>query len=502
MAPGATTDPIAASSAPDVLDSAEAGPRAIRGAGMRVGSYFAGALLGLVSAPLLTRHLGTVGFGQYYTVVALVALVGGITEGGLSSVGVREYAVLAGAQRDRFMRNLLGMRLSFTCLGVAGGIAFALLAGYSNDLVVGTALAGCGLLLIVAQTTLAVPLSAGLRFGRQALNDLLVQVLTVCLIVAGVLAGAGVLSFLAVPIPTGLALLVLTVVLVRGNMPMRPAFELSQWRLALRDTYPIAAATAVQTLYVRSVILVLSLVSVPLQTGTYAYSVRIMEILTGIPILLVSATFPVLARAARDDHARLGYVLQRIFEIAVLVGLWMTLCTVIGAHLALTVIAGARGVGAVDVLRVQAIALLLAFLSAGAGSALMALRRSRALLVSSGAAVVVTMGLAFALVPSLGALGGGIASVGGEAALLVTLGAPLVRGGRLRLRLGVLAPALLAAGLGGAAALVPDLPDLLRLLVFTGVYAAVLALTGAVPVEVRHATLDRVRHAWANRGQR
>ncbi len=494
------TSPIAGSATRDVLDTAEAGPRSIRGAGMRMGGYFAAALLALVSAPLLTRHLGTVRFGQYYTVVALVSLVGGITEGGLSSVGIREYAVMVGAERARFMRNLLGMRLSFACLGVAGGLAFALLAGYPNDLLLGTALAGCGLLLGVVQTTLALPLSAGLLFGRQTLNELLVQVLTVSLIVAGVVVGAGILPFLAVPIPAGLTLLALTVVLVRGRAPMRPAFELAQWRLVLRDTYPIAAATAVQTLYVRSVILVLSLVSVPVQTGTYAYSVRIMEVLTGIPILLVSATFPVLARAARDDRSRLGYVLQRVFEIAVLGGLWMTLCTVIGAHLGLSVIVGDKGAGAVEVLRVQAVALLLAFLSAGASSALMALRRHRALLVASAVAVVTTVGLAFALVPSHGAVGGGLASVGGEAALVVALSVPLVRGDRLRLKLGVLAPALLAAGLGAAAALVPELPDLIRVLLFSGVYAAVLALTGAIPVELRHATLDRLSHAWAQRG--
>lgn len=496
MTHSATTDPtgpIADSVGPDVLDTPEAGPRAIRGAGMRVSSYFAGALLGLVSAPLLTRHLGTVRFGQYYTVVALVALVGGVTEGGLGAVGVREYTVLAGADRARFMRNLLGMRLTFACVGVAGALVFAFLAGYQSILVQGTAVAGCGLVVAVAQTTLAVPLSAGLLFGRQMLTDFLAQVLTVSLVVAGVLVGAGILPFLAVPIPTGLALLALTVVFVRGRTPVRPAFELSQWRRALRETYPIAAATAVQTLYIRSVILVLSLVSVPLQTGTYAYSVRIMEILTGIPVLLVSTTFPVLARAARDDRTRLSYALQRIFEIAVLGGVWMTLCTVIGAHLALSVIAGAKGAAAVPVLRVQAVALLLAFLSASASTALMALRRSRALLVSSAVAVATTVVLAFALVPGQGALGGGIASVGGEAALLFTMGLALVRGDQLRLTFGVLPRVLLAAGLGFAAAGIPALPDIARLVLFTIVYATVLGLTGAVPVELRHATLDRLR---------
>jgi len=63
--------------APTVLDTPDAGPAAIRGAGLRVVSYGAGTLLSVGSAALLFRHLGVSDSGRYVTVLSLVTIVAG-----------------------------------------------------------------------------------------------------------------------------------------------------------------------------------------------------------------------------------------------------------------------------------------------------------------------------------------------------------------------------------------------------------------------------------------
>ncbi len=477
----------------DVLDTPEAGPRAIRGAALRTGSYFTSALLAAVSAPLLARHLGVVRFGEYYAVISLVALVSGLTEGGLGSIGMREYVVLSGDRRWRFMRNLLGMRLAFVGLGLAGGIAFAALV-YPSLLVLGTVIAGASVLIAVAQTTLAVPLYSELVVGRQVLFELLSQVVMAGLVVLGVLAGAGLLPFLAIPVPAGLLLLVLTARMVRHRAPRRPSLELGRWWEIIRETYPVAASTAVQTLYLRSVILIMTLVASPAVWGIYAYSIRVMEVLVGVPLLLVSTVFPVIARAVRDDRDRLAYVMRRTLQAGVIVGLGMTLCTMIGADLAMTILTGRHGGQAATVLRVQAPGLLLAFFSASWAGLLIALRRHGVLLLASAVAMVLTAGFTAVLVPDYGALGGGVASLTGEVGLVVTMGVSLWRAGKLYLPLDRLPRVLLCAALALAAALLAPVFDLARLTIFLGFYGAGLLLTRAIPVEIREAVRHRV---WA-----
>ncbi len=101
-----------------MLDSTEAGGRIVRGGALRVGAYALMMALSVLSAALLTRHLGVVRFGQYTTVISLVAVVSTITDAGMSVIGVREFSVRDGAEREELMRDLLGLRMTLTAVGV------------------------------------------------------------------------------------------------------------------------------------------------------------------------------------------------------------------------------------------------------------------------------------------------------------------------------------------------------------------------------------------------
>src|SRR5215213_10924260 len=100
--------------ATDLLDTPDAGPAAIRGGAMRTGGYLAGLLLALGSAPIIFRHLGPAEFGRYTSVLALVTLAAGFSEGGLNAIAQREWATAPAAERRRVFANLLGIRIALT----------------------------------------------------------------------------------------------------------------------------------------------------------------------------------------------------------------------------------------------------------------------------------------------------------------------------------------------------------------------------------------------------
>jgi len=83
-----------------------------------------------------------------------------------------------------------------------------------STLVLGTALAGVGLVLQLLQSTLSMILQAQLRFGWVSAGELLRQVVNVGLLVALALAGARLLPLLAVAIPASAVSLAFTVPLV------------------------------------------------------------------------------------------------------------------------------------------------------------------------------------------------------------------------------------------------------------------------------------------------
>lgn len=471
----------------DILDTPAAGPTAIRGSTLRGGGYALALLLSVLSVPLLVRHLGVVDFGRYVTVTALVTLVAGLTEAGLQTVGTREYALRHGAERDRLMRDLLGVRIALTVGGVAAAVAFTLLAGYDRTLVLGTAVAGLALLVQSLQTLLAVPLTARLRLGWATVADLLRQTVLVGLTVALIVAGAGLLPFFAIAVPAALAGALLTGVLVRRLTPFRPAFDGGQWWLLIRDTLPYAAAIAANVAYFRVTIVIMSLVATELQTGYFAASFRILEVLLPVPSLIVGAVFPILARAARDDAQRLDWATQRIFEVATILGVGLVLVIELAAPTVMRVLAGESSEPSIAVLRLQAPALAATFVAVACGFPLLALRRHRALLAASLGGLVASVGLCLALIPSLEARGAAIATTIAELVLAGVALALLKRStAGSRLSLGVLGPVVLAAGLGAPAFLLP-LPPLAQAAVGGLVYLGVIAVLGRIPPELRDA---------------
>ncbi len=485
--------------ATDLLDTPEAGGTAIRGTALRTLGYGVGMALALAAAPLLTRHLGIVDFGRYSQVVALVALVGTITEAGLSALGVRELATLRGEQRARLMRNLLGVRLALTLGGLGGALAFAALAGYGAELVLGTALAGLGLLLGVTQGAYATALGAELRLGWITVADIVRQLVIVALVVALVLAGADVVSFLGVPIAAGLVTLAITAWLVHRTVPLGPALELRAWREILRETLPLAASGAIYNLYFRLVILLMSVMTTGLETGFFALAFRIMEVLATVPFLLVGSLLPLMARAARDDPARFAYGFRRTFEVAMITGLGMSLATFLGAPAAIHFLSDTPDPTPVDVLRIQAVALLATFINVALGMALIALRHHRDIVIASLVTLGVTLVAALALLPSTGARGGALASTAGEVALVFAYAVLLMRARPdLRPDFRVLPRALVAVGAGvGTAYLIeiPLVPELARAIAGTAVYLVVLACLRAIPPELTRALLPWSRPA-------
>ncbi|HEX5225346.1 MAG TPA: oligosaccharide flippase family protein [Solirubrobacteraceae bacterium] len=482
--------PVAATS--DLLDTAEAGPTAIRGSALRTGGYLAGALLSVVAVPLLNRHLGFDDYGRYVLVISLVTIVQGVTDVGLGQIGVREFATRGPEAQHALIRNLLGLRIALTSAGVLLATAFAAIAGYGHAVLLGTLLAGVGMVLTVLQGTYAVPLAARLELGWVTLLDLLRQVLGVVGIVVLVLAGANLLPFLALFVPVSVVVLAATMPLVRRSAALRPSLERSEWVVLLRAVLPFAAAVAIGTVYLRITVVLMSLLTSSLQTGYYATSYVVVSVLIAVPALTVGSALPILARAARDDHERLGYVLERLFEVTLIVGVWLALALATGAGFIVHVLTNGRSGVPTEVLRIQSLAMITQFTASTFQYGLLSLHRHRELLMISIGALVASVALTFALVPVLDAQGAAIAFSAAEAVLAASSYA-MLRRARPQLRYSSRVPLRVAAALvvGGGVALIPGLTSLLSALLGSVVYFAVLLALRAIPQELIDAALRR-----------
>lgn len=482
----------------DILDTPAAGPAIIRGGSLRVIGYAAGILVSVASTAVLTRYLGVVDYGRYAAVFSVIMIVAGLSEAGMTNAAVREYSLRSGEDRERMMRALLGLRLVIASAGVLVAVGFTVLAGYGTELLIGAAGAGIGVVVAILSGTLAVSLQATLRVGWVSLLEVLRSGLTGAGLIAAAAAGAGLGFLLSTPLPVNLAILAATFALVRREMSLRPAFDGEAWRELLKITIPFAVVTAVGILYGYISLPLVSLVATAHATGIYGAAFRVFAVLSGIPATLVTTAFPLLARAARDDHPRLQYAMQRLFEMLVMLGALMTLLTVVGAPVAVAVIADeATFRGAEGVLRLQALALVSTCGVALWGFALLSLHRTRSLVLANSAGLVVTVALTLALAPIIGAYGAATASVAGDLVLAIGSGWALFRAAPwLRPHAAVVWRTLASAVLAGVPMAFLPLPASIEMVLAAAIYLAALGALRAYPQELREA-LTSLRHRTA-----
>jgi O-antigen/teichoic acid export membrane protein len=469
----------------DILDSRAAGGLIIRGGAVRAAGFVLSTLLALLGIALVTRHLGVTDFGRFQTIISLITVVGTISEAGMGTLGLREYAQREGEDRERHMRTLLGVRIAFTLVGAAVAAAIAAAVGYDWDLVLGTLLAGLGLVFIVMQTTLTIPLAVGLRNVALTLVDLLRQALTVSGYVLLVVIGAGVVAFLGVTIPVGIVVVAVAAVLVRGQIPLRPSFDLREWGRLLSAAAAFSMATAVGTIYLYAAQILTAAVTDSRDTGLFAASFRVFVVIAGVPALLITVAFPLLSRAARDDRERLAYAVQRLLDTTSILGFGAAIALVVGAPAIIDVMAGSTFADAVPALRIQGATLAATFILAPLGFALLSLHAHREILVVNTIALAVMLVAVTLLASQLGPEGAALGTVIGE----TTLAASYVIA--LRLRAPDILPgaerplrALAAAAPCFAILLIDGLPSWVAAAIALAAYAVLLVALRAVPDEL------------------
>ncbi len=480
----------------DLLRTPEAGGRVVRGGLIRGVGYVTSTVVGIATAVLLLRYLGVEDFGAYATVMAIVGIVAGITDAGLTAVGGRELAVRSTAvERQHLLHNLLALRVGAATLGVVVALGLTLIAGFGREVVLGTAVAGVGVVLMSVQSMITVPIWVNLRIVSLTAIEVLRNVLTLVGIAVLVGAGAALLPFFAVQIAVALILIPVTMRLARVGPRLAAGIRTEMLGLLVRETIPLAVAFAMSVIYLRVLVVLVSLLSTERQTGLYGTSFRIFEILLGAPALILSVALPLLSVAGVEDEERLRYGLQRMTEASLLLAALLVVGIAILAEPAIRLIGGAEYVGAAAVLRVQALALVPLFVGQAWQMGLIAGRAQRAMAVANGIGLAIVVALGLALIPASGAVGAAWAAVAAETVLATVLWVALSR-----MRPGV-APslgfawkvALAAAAAGGVGWVLRDLPVVAAVLAGV-VYAAVALLVRAVPPDVFHAL--GLRRIW------
>jgi O-antigen/teichoic acid export membrane protein len=331
-----------------------------------------------------------------------------------------------------------------------------------------------------------------LRLGAVTAFEVLRQALTLVGIAVLALAGATLLPYFAVQALVGAVLLALTPRMLGGVRMLRPRLARHDAGRLLREALPLAVAIAMNVIYLRVLVIIVGLMESEQETGLYATSFRVFDLLIGIPGLVLAVALPVLSVAGQDDAERLRYGLQRMTEVAAVFSLGLALATFVLAGPVIRLLGGEAYGGAAPILKIQAWALVPLFVGQVAVLALISLRRQRALAIANAFALAFVLVLGLTLTSAFSGRGAAAAAVIAEAALAATLFVVLARADRTVVPRVTFAWRPLAAVAAGAAVVaIPGLGEVLRAVLAIGAFTATAVVVRAVPYEVLEALRRR-----------
>ena len=365
------------------------------------------------------RSLGEALFGRFAFASSLAVVLAFATD-----LGLTIWTTRALARRGEAAGPVLGtgLRLRLAASGVVM-VAFAVVALAVDDRGLGVAVLALGVASLargLCDHARAV-FRAHERLGDEGLLNGAIAVLGMGGGIAGLLAGAGGIGALALGILAGtLAGATYGFLLLGRNYG--PWAGPADWTLArrmLREAAPFYLAGAFTLVYSRADVLFLKARSFDTEVGAYRAAGQLVEVVKQLPVLLMTATFPQLARAFQQSRAALVRTERAITGLLLASGLLLGATLALAASPIIALLFGPDFARAVPALRTFAPAVPLLFVNCAVLNFFVARDRGGLNMAFAAAMVVVNAGMNLALDHRLGAVGAAAATVVTEATLLV-----------------------------------------------------------------------------------
>ncbi len=342
------------------------------------GAQVLASLVAIVFTVVVSRSLGDVEFGRLYLALTVAAMVGVAGDLGLSQVVTRAVARERAAARPYLRRAALLVAVMGASLYLILLVGVGVL-GFGPDVHALVVVFG---LLVVAEAfaqLLAAFFAGHERMLVPALTRVTGNVIALALVVPVLLLGYG---------PTGVALVLVFAALVRiaaqliGLRRLEGFGAVSSgapaWRGLLRAGLPFVAVQSLGIFVIRIDVVILGWLGGAASVGWYGAASRLSEAVNVIPIVLTTATYPVLSRlwlgAPDEFRATARRTLQLVLVAGVPIAVTMFLLADDAVGFLLTLPSYAP---TVPILRLQALTLPLIFVDYLLVCALMAIGRER-----------------------------------------------------------------------------------------------------------------------------
>ncbi|MEK9166894.1 MAG: flippase [Patescibacteria group bacterium] len=280
------------------------------------------AVTSVVILKSISNFLGVEGYGTYTAVYEYLAFFGIAADLGLFTIGVREMG--KGLRPREFIAgNIMGMRMvtAATAMILSVVIAF-LIPNYSGtNIPVGVAIGSIAVFLSIMHGTVSSVLQVehkmqwstfGLVGGK--LISMFWMLAVVYYFYIGDPSAAAFNNLIWAGVAGNGFALIFTIFFALRVVRFRPSFSMEYWREIFVSALPYGTALVLSTIYFRIDSIMLLFMKGPHEVGLYGMPMRILEILSVIPVYFMNSVLPILSKGLREKSSEVRRMIQLSFD--------------------------------------------------------------------------------------------------------------------------------------------------------------------------------------------
>jgi len=433
-----------------------------------------GTAIGLVTVGLMTRYLGTVGFGYYTTIIAFAQFFAVLSDFGLQMVA-SQLLSHPDSDEQRIFGNVFAWRLVCSIAFLAIAVGAAWLSPYPLIIKEGITLVVFSFFFTSLQSVFISLFQKHLNMAETAVAEIVGRII---LLVGVIVAVSGQLSLLWIILAFSLANLGNFAYLYfksRRYVKPRLYFDRPTWVKIWRLAWPLAITIGLSLIYFRADTLVLAWFRPQSEVGIYGATYKVLEVLIQFPFLFLGLMLPLFVKFLALNKEMFKGVFQKSFDFLAILILPMVFSILILGEPIMVFVAGPEFVISGQLLKILIFAAAMIYWSTLFGYGIVALGLQKKMIVFYVLDAVASIALYLIFIPLYSYWAGAILTVFTELVIAVSSYYIFRKNSGVKLNYKVAGKALLAS-LVMMAVLVPLATQNLLLSVVIGaaVYLAML----------------------------
>lgn len=377
------------------------------------------SLCSLGAIVLITRYLGPGLFGEYSTSIAFLQIFGILVDLGLTLVTVQMISE-KGANIKKILDNLFSFRILSAFFFMALAPLAVVFFPYPGIVKIGVLVGAVAFFFNAVNQVLIGLFQKELKMGKVAFAEIANRVVFLILTGIAVVFHFNLIAFLVAMAAGNFINFIILYLLAQKIVKINFDFDFSVWKEIFRRSWPIAAGIALNLIYLRADIFILSLYKKAEDVGFYSASYKIIDFLTAFPYMLLGLVLPILTLAWSEKNSeKFKEISQKTFDFLNILAIPLVAGGIILAKPLMIFFAGKEFSESGEILQILLLALGMIFPATIFTHAVIAIGKQKSMLWGFGVSAVLTLTGYIWLIPKFSYFGAAWMTVFSEALILL-----------------------------------------------------------------------------------